>query len=282
MDEFKAICQSLFTAGFFKEYLFPILSAFFSAIMGGFVAYFVTTRHERIKYEKQKVDIANKWILLVQESHANLVSIKQNYCQSITADPLQRFCNTPKILITCKPVHGSFHELAFMVRKREEQQGDWSQVPKISAMINNYNLILTSWEKRNELFSVLQQQLPAMHSSSANLTIHSIQAAIGADNFCTLIDLTERCIVFTDQILLAMEDFLKEFSGEVKQSVNVKKIKKIVNLLEYSNGENQNLERILAPCPQVDYQRLSIIFNESIESLQQRYTTGYENYLTGS
>ena len=69
------------TSNIFKDYLFPIGSAFFSSLLGAFIAYIFFKYQERISIEKDKINTANKWILIAEGALTNLIAIKDSINQ---------------------------------------------------------------------------------------------------------------------------------------------------------------------------------------------------------
>ena len=83
MDDIQALTQVISSIkqeeNYFKDYIFPVASSFFSSFIGALLAYFVFHRQERIVEEKLKLDNVNKWLLLADELHQSLIAIKFNY-----------------------------------------------------------------------------------------------------------------------------------------------------------------------------------------------------------
>jgi hypothetical protein len=75
---------------FFKDYLFPIASAFFTSSLGAVIAYYILNRQEYVQIEKDKMNASNKWTLDIEQARSNLIAIKDNYNGELTDIPLQR------------------------------------------------------------------------------------------------------------------------------------------------------------------------------------------------
>lgn len=103
----------------FKDYLFPIASAFFTSLLGAGVAYYTLRHQEGIQIEKQKMDAANKWLLLVESARSTLLAIKSNYHGELTADPVQRVGIVPNILIHADPIVERYDELSFIIPRSD-------------------------------------------------------------------------------------------------------------------------------------------------------------------
>ncbi|MBK4340421.1 hypothetical protein JJQ24_26100, partial [Enterobacter hormaechei] len=63
-----------------KDYLFPVLMSFFSALLGGLCAYYFNQRQERNKNEKENFSVATKIFTSALTALNQLIGIKANYC----------------------------------------------------------------------------------------------------------------------------------------------------------------------------------------------------------
>jgi phosphate/sulfate permease len=266
----------------FKDYIFPIASAFFSAILGGAIAFFFFRHQEKISVEKSKMNTANKWTLLAEEARSNLISIKHNYHGILTEKPIQRALAIPSVLFSNQPVIESYADLSFIVPKAgSEKIGKWSQIPRIRAMIHNYNYLQGLWLKRNEVERPIKEAVITSYSDKAHVdvTLEEVVNCVGAVQFSTLVDLTEHVVKLTDDLLVELDSFLAEFPIYAKSLINHKKIKSYGSVLTYSNNGNMKLLAILRKSPQADYQSIVGLFGVSAEAMKSRYTTGYEEQI---
>ena len=99
----------------FKDYIFPIASAFFTSLLGAFIAYLALNRQESLKLEKEKLIAANKWTLDAERARSSLISIKGNYYKQLQSHPIQRLVSIPTILLKSEPVLENYQDLAFIV-----------------------------------------------------------------------------------------------------------------------------------------------------------------------
>jgi len=74
----------------YKDYLFPVVSSFLSAILGAFVAYFTLQYQDKIKSEREKLNICNDWTLAIEGLFQSLIAFKGNYYEKMSRDPFQR------------------------------------------------------------------------------------------------------------------------------------------------------------------------------------------------
>lgn len=264
----------------FKDYLFPILSAFFASFLGATAAYFSLKYHHYVETEKEKLDITNKWLLLAEEARSNLIAIKQNYHGTLNNHPIQRMLTIPAILFIAAPIAEDYSKLSFLIPKEPSNSGPkWSQIPRIRAMIHNYNYLLELWRKRNEIERSIKEAILYQFPATPHDAIDPDQVMGHADksSLLLLIDLTEHVIRLTDDLLIEFNDFLSNFPDYVKTLINMKQLEQYGSVLSYSSNGNKKLSTIHAKSPEADYQPITELFGMTIEQLKQRHTTGYEN-----
>ncbi len=266
---------------YFKDYIFPIASALFTSVLGAGIAYFTLRHQESLSIEKQKMDTANKWTLQVEEARSTLIAIKGNYYDKLTSDPFQRVSAIPSILFHAEAISENYQELSFIVPSKKDRKTDkhkWSQIPRIRSMISNYNYLLKLWLQRNEQNESFKQQLFAHFRGQAIITItpDSAIAAAGSANMVALIDLNERVIKLTDDLIEELDCFLEEFPNFVKTKIKVNRLRKYGSVLTYSNNDNKILLELIKKTPAVDFTSAENLFGEKSEDIQNRHKTGYE------
>jgi phosphate/sulfate permease len=280
-EEAKLIVQAIESIksepNLFKDYIFPIASAFFSALLGGAIAFLFFRYQEKLAVEKSKMNTANKWTLLAEEARSNLISIKQNYHGKLTENPIQRALAIPSVLFSYQRVIESYTDLSFIVSKAGSNE-KWSQIPRIRAMIHNYNYLQELWLKRNEVERPIKEAVITSYSNKAyvDVTLKEILNCVGSVQFSSLVDLTEHVVKLTDDLLVEFDSFLEEFPGYAKSIINYEKIKSYGSILIYSNNGNVKLLEILEKSPQADYKSVIDLFGVSEDEMANRYTTGYE------
>lgn len=268
-------------SNFFKDYLFPIASAFFSSILGGVIAYYILNRQEYVQIEKDKMNASNKWTLDIEQARSNLIAIKDNYNGELTDIPLQRVGAIRSILFHAQSIPENFRDLSFIVPKGNKSKTDlpkWSQIPRIRAMISNYNYLLKLWDQRNERNQSFKKIILASigNKAYAKLTLQEVENAIGKANLVILIDLTERCITLTDDIIVELDSFLSDFPAFAKTKVDTKRLKKYGTIITYSNNGNKALLKLIKKSPTVDYSSVEYLFGETDEVIKKKHKTGYE------
>jgi hypothetical protein len=264
-----------------KDYLFPLIAAFFSSLLGAFVAYFTISHQDKIKLEKDRVHIINDWVLLAEGAMQSLISIKQNYHGKLSNNPFQRALVTRAFIHSTKKIDKNISELSFIIPKKDDTESikeKWRQLPRIRAIIENYNFIIELWNKRSKDGRPLIEKILKDHSNlaHAHVTQEQIFESVSPADFIVLIDLTEKAINFTDDFIIELNDFIAEFPKVGKSIINSKAIEKHGPIICYKTEDNPILLGLIEKEPEVDFAALAILFGLSIEDVKQEFTTGYE------
>jgi len=268
-------------SNFFKDYMFPLVSAFFSSLLGAGVAYFTLKHQDFIKTEKEKMDAANNWVLSVESAFSSLVALKSNYNEKLTPNPFQRAAVIPTIIFDPKPITEELSSLSFVIPKKEDKKSQeikWRSITRIRSMVNNYNFLLGLWVKRNELERPIKERIVHTFSDRAyaDVTRDEILSSVGAANYTALIDVTEKSIKFTDDLIVELNDFLTEFPAVAKTLIKTDKLKNYGTLISFFSDGNKKLTDLIVKVPDVDYDALAELYGKEAEQIKTEYTTGYE------
>jgi hypothetical protein len=265
----------------FKDYIFPIASALCTSLLGAGIAYLTLRHQEGVQIEKDKLETSNKWTFHAEGARATLIAIKANYHGQLSDSPLQRLGSIPSILFNAESITENYQNLSFLIPSANEKKEipKWSQIPRIRAMISNYNYLLKLWQQRNEMNEQFKRQILQSQGSKAytNLSLEDVIAACGQAQVVVLIDLTERVIRLTDDLIIELDSFLSEFPVYAKTKVQVKRLKRYGLIVTYSNNGNEKLLKLLERSPEVDFKPVEQLFGEPADEIKRRHTTGYEN-----
>lgn len=264
----------------FKDYIFPMVAAFFSSLLGGGVAFVTLKYQENTQIEKDKMDAVNKCTLIAEEAQSSLIALKNNYVGKVTDDPVQRVLNVPSIVHNTKEVNEDVVNLAFLIPSLTDAIGQdtkWRKLTLIRAMLMNYNFLIGLWNKRNAFERPLRLKLKAdyPHLNTTGISIVDIVASIGEQALHELIDLTERCIKYTDDILVELNDFLVHFPEQAKPLIKMDKLKDYGKIITFGEDQAPAFLRAIQKVPEVNYDTLASIYGEDAEKLKQEYSTGY-------
>jgi len=266
---------------FFKDYIFPLATGLFSSLLGAGVAYFTIRHQDHAQLQKHRVEAINGWVLRAEGAMQSLISIKQNYHGKLNSNPFQRAMEVRSLIGNTRKIDKDITDLAFIVPRKDQPDTHnikWRQIPRIRSMVQNYNLIVDTWNKRAELDRPIKEKL--MHDygelAYAHVDKEQIFNSVGATNFTLLIDFTERAIKFTDDLIIELDDFLKSFPEATKPLIPEKYRNRYGPILTFSTGGNQKLENLLNKSVEVDYSMLAPLYGETEDKIRTEYETGYE------
>jgi len=265
----------------FKDYIYPLVSGFFSALLGAGVAYFTLKNQENIQIEKSKMDITNKWTLIAEGAFSSLIALKSNYHGKLESNPFQRMSQVPSILHSSKPIIEEITSLSFIVPKKVDTESHsikWRSITRIRTMIHNYNFTLDLWNKRNEIERPIKEKILHDHAELGFIDVsrEQIFESVGAANYIALIDLTEKAMKFTDDLIIELNDFLTTFPEIGKALINTKKLKEYGSIITFNSESNPMLLNMIDKSPEVDFDVLAKLYGRTVEQVKNEYTTGYE------
>jgi len=220
-----------------KDYLYPVILAFVSALMGGFIGYLGILSREKKEIEKAKVDAATNLLLEATDCFHNLLAMKDNYQGKLTGDPMQRLTCVPPILMEHSPVKPSLADLLFITRGAEKAIADgliednkkhFLNISEIKILFENYNSLFEMWRKRNELAMPLFQEIVSRTSGTARAEVSFSTAVglVGHGRIAQLIALNERILSSTDDLLEGFVKLIDELPELSEQFISGKVLKK--------------------------------------------------------
>lgn len=265
----------------FKDYLFPIITGAFSSLLGFVVAYFTLTYQENTQTQKDRIKTINDWMLLAEGASSSLVAIKANYHGKLGNNPFQRTLSTHSIIHSTRKLDVNLSSLSFIIPRKEDKKSQeikWRQLPRIRAMIENYNFIIELWDKRSEIERPIKEKLVKDYGTLAFAEVNREQIfkSVNPSEFIVLMDLTERAIKYTDDLIIEIKDFMTEFPEIGKSFINKKSLDNYGPVITYSAEGNEKLLTLIKKSPEVDYRMLADLLGETEEQVRSEYTTGYE------
>ncbi|WP_286834310.1 MULTISPECIES: hypothetical protein [Acinetobacter] len=270
----EAILQLKQESNVIKDYIFPIAMALFSSLIGACIGYLIYLRQDKLVNEKRKLDVLNKWILVADEIHQSLLALKFNYHGSLTSHPYQRFLAIPSIIGTNKKYQFDYYELAFITDFKSNNK--WLNVGYLRSLFSNYETLLSMWEIRNEFNEKVRIQFLTSKSENkayVDLDDAEIEMYIDQGDLSFLIDITERCLRLTDDLITEFYNFFNEFPCAIANKVDLKLIKNYGFIIAFDMGKNKAIEPLLVDSPLPDYEKISELSGRSIEELMARYSS---------
>lgn len=258
-----------------KDYIFPLLIV----LVAGFFAHFSTTYLRYLDAQKEKLDIANDWTLGLQEAFSSLMAIKQNYINKLTEAPLQRAGAFPQIIGSSKLLELQVNKLSFVVQTKDDflvAKNHHMSPAYISALQSNYNLLINTLGKRNQ---IAEQILPilgqhfAARGSYLEVSLEEIYQAVSPSEFLGYIQLTEQVIKTTDELVIAIHNFLCEFPDICRYAIDIKRVKHYRSIIEWHYDGIDDLKKSTP----VNYGALAELFIVDEQQAKERFSSGYED-----
>ncbi|MEG0197692.1 MAG: hypothetical protein RR676_10905, partial [Acinetobacter sp.] len=109
-----------------------------------------------------------------------------------------------------------------------------------------------------------------------DLSDTEIESKINQSDLSCLIDLTERCLRLSDDLIIEFYKFLDEFPKVVSKKIDLKLIKNHGFILDIDMKKNKAIQPLLAESPLPDYKKISRISGRSEEELMARYKKLFE------
>lgn len=262
----------------FKDYLFPIGTAFVSALFGGFIAWKTIEGQNKIVIEEAKLDAANKWMLCGHSMRAELIAMKANYHGSLSDAHMQRAGAIPPILPIPELIQEKPRDLVFITPSKENlDESKWNQIIRISTMVGNFNVLVAIVRERNIVKTRILEALDESDLiNDRSVSSKDLERVAGTKDVVNLVDLTEKMILLLDGLLVEVDDFIKEFPKVVEAKVNKKRIKSDRKCFHIDYSGVPNNEDMLERSPEVDFENLAAFFGVDANQLQARMNTGYE------
>ncbi|KHT13042.1 hypothetical protein RC94_02210 [Pectobacterium brasiliense] len=260
---------------FFKDYFMPVFVVILSAITAYIIAIRGYQYQEASKTERMKADLINTVILQMQIMQSNLIAVKKNYCEDLTTHPIQRALNVPIMPIKIETVNLKPHELAQLlyVRKIDFEKYPWMNISSFIATYANFNMFVELLTIRNELDEKVKGNLaPLLSRADINGEIKTkdVRDLLSEDLLMKYVDLTEKFITLVDDLLITINDFLKNFPSKAAELIKKKYLKNYVLLQSYIS-QSEVFNQILVRCKDVDIDILAEIMKFNKEQATKMY-----------
>jgi hypothetical protein len=250
-----------------KDYILPVLVVLFA----GAFAHFSTAYLRYRDAQKEKLRHANDWILGLQGAFNTLLTIKRNYHGKIDDEPLQRASAIPVIIMHKQPLKMSVSEISFIALSAEDFTGEYDNhrnLSYISSLQENYNVVLSILEKRNELLARYTEIIETEQAKQGgSLELKDVQSIVGEANLAALVDMTEALIHFTDDLVVAIHNFLCDFPDICRLTIDTKRIQNFGKIVEHFFDRSE----LLSHSPAANAVSVSNILGRPVGELENRY-----------
>lgn len=293
----KAIISLQPTSDYLKDYIFPIVLAFFAALLGGYSAIYINRLQDLKNIAKDNYSAANQAFLTAHECLNHLVAIKSNYMTLVSDEPIMRALEIPTLLVKTDDVKFAPSSLHFikmiptankslteagiwffkhrLLRVKvpmppvEDVMHSWRNVVRINAMFNNYNQAMQLLALRNELSEQVKKAVPACLSGKP-VTIKEIRQILDDSLLGHFIDINEQFIALADHVIVELYKFLLEFPAIATSNIELSRIKEWGGLPTYSNNKPL-FHKLLIKTPSPDYGKIAEYTHLAREKLNLRY-----------
>lgn len=292
----KAIESLRATTDYVKEYVFPVAIAFASAFFGGLSAVYINRRQELQKIARDNLVASIQAIALAQDCLSNLVSIKSNYLEIDSDEPLIRAAKFPTIITKFTYVEFNTNSLYFVrqiptankkliesfmwkvkhrilrikikIPQPEELRGTWRNCVRVSSMFKNYNEIMELLHFRNELYEQVKDKI-SMYDDG--LTLEHIRTILGKKLCGGLIDITETSIALIDHVMFEFYHFLLEFPEVAESNIELSRIREWGSVPTYENNQDAFL-KCMEPIKQPDFKKFRVYTGMTEQQARNKYT----------
>ena len=231
-----------------KDYLYPIVLAFFSALMGGYIGYLGILKRESKEAEKAKIDATNKIILEALDCFQDLVGIKGNYFEKLTDNPAQRLLCVPPILMHHRPSNPEFVNLYYLAKyltkeaskvsqngSFQDEQNRFANIALLKKVFSNYNTLLEMWKTRNELvLPIFETIVSGSYTTGvAKVDISDMTRLVGHAKLAQAIDLNEKVLLLTDDILAEFVKLMTELPKIAESIISSKALENYGNVFKF-------------------------------------------------
>lgn len=280
----KAIAALQPKTDYLKDYVFPALMMFCSALLGGLVALRINKAQEIQRITRENFTASIQAFVLAHECLNNLVAIKSNYVGTLTWDePIYRASAFPTMLAKLDEVTFSAttlyfirgvptanktskdatiwwfkHRLLRMEVKRppsNEIAKTWRNTVRISSMFENYNQVMMFLQTRNEI-SEQVRELMSHADTSGMQTFLEMPDVIGKVLTAKFVSITELTIALTDHVIKELYSFMMEFPDIAESNIELSRIRDWGKLPRYEN-DKPVFKKCLEPIIKPNFQRVA-------------------------
>lgn len=247
-----------------KDYVFPVVLSFLSAGIAAAIAYFVVNHQDKLKAEKGKIDILNKWVLKFDAARENLMSIKREYNETLGDNPYFRLTVIPSNPLSGEYLGAKYEELSFL--------GRWALISHIRGVVGNYNKVIGVWEQRHRLNEHFKESMRVVLSDPNEGFDSSVMIkAYGQARLIQLIDVNELAITQTDVLLKQLDELIVILPRYASNKINSKALELFGPLLEEKRYCSSDFKDLMLPSKIANYEYISELFGESVDSMSARY-----------
>jgi hypothetical protein len=258
-----------------KDYIFPIFSALFAALLGGGVAVWINRNQELAATAKERVKVVNKLLLESENILNSLNSLKAAYIPYFRGgSKAYRVFTVPMLRHTLSEVNIDVSDLGFILPKKTNkyEARDWNNVSRINAMFGNYQMLTDSLATITQRRERIDEIIKINYLSPRPIvSVDHLRDEMGAADFAHYLLLYEYFVKLNDDLIIEFKQFLTKFGQEMEQLIG-KKMAQRYGLIVFGEIESHLL---LDRCEEPIYVVVADELRMTVEELKQRMKTGY-------
>jgi|LUMM01.1.fsa_nt_gb hypothetical protein len=273
-ERLARISEALINAGqksWWWDVTLPLLSSVVIAGLTAVLTYQITKRQfhkgKLVELENQKIQTINMTNRVINTCFITLISIKDQYRDRLTPSLCGRVLQIPEIKAArFELVDTAFLDKLFFIhpKRGDKSISKWDQVAQLEVLLTNYNSLMEIWRERNKQIAHLIQSISDSNYNGTGC-IKDFHQLTSPQYTQRIIQLTEVAIHLTDEIALAMHDFLCKFPDVYKPRLN-KNISKdlLLALFEFDKKNLADRAQLIQRSVDADYSVLkNFVSNEA-------------------
>lgn len=258
-----------------KDYIFPICSALFAAVLGGLVAVYVNRNQEIASISKERVNTVNELLLRAEFFLNGLNEVKRTYYDYVKEGaPPYRIFSIPILKYNLQSSSIDTSSLGFLLPRQsdKDKKRKWSDIARINAMFGNYQFLINCLNEISQKRQVIDEVVAAEHNMPRpQVNIDWLRLKLGVTQFTHYFFQYEFFIKLNDDLIIELSSFLTEFGQEVNGVIGKTMAKRYGLIIINEKSEHLLLNR----CHEPYYEILAREMQMTVEEVKQRLKTNY-------
>jgi len=255
----------------FKDYVYPVIAPFLATLLGAWAGYTASVKKQGRDNDIQKLQSLNRLLLQAESCFHCLVSIKENYSETIGSKPLRGMSFGPLVL-DYEKASTDVSNLVFLTKTLEVDSKNininrlaFNNLARIKQIFHNFNQVLAIWEQRNieakPIFEELRKEANACVVADAN--VNELFKIVEKEDVAVVCHLSENGFKFTDDGLKELLGLMQELPELAKGCFKEVFLKEEGGIISYVN-EPTVIEKILKETPKLDEAASIQVFGRSV------------------
>lgn len=257
-----------------KDYLMPVLIVFLSSGTAYLIAQKGFRWQESAKNEKEKADTSNKLLSLFQLMQGLLAAIKVNYQNELQSNPIQRAMVIPVLAERFPHMDIEMEKLIQVLYTTpiDQKEEPWSNISSIMSTLSNFNQLVEIIKTRNIIDERVRSKLAdKLQHPHEEMKTHRIIEIAGHAECMRLVDLTEMLILFVDNLIITVDDFLRNYPTISARVIKMEYLINYTVIQDYRN-DSESFSLLINRCVDVDFSALAKIMGLSEIQVKKKYT----------